>query len=482
MVWQNLAWRWLANAAVGGSDRAGAGRPGGAMLPAAGPPVAAGRPDPPRRLIVPAIMAIPAAPRWSAGLLPAVAPARAEDGANDSDVATRRRTRDDRGGRAARYRSASDAGLAVANRARGRVRWIRHRCERCRRARGVEPRTGPLAGHIPIAYLAVSVGMAAWWLFGQVVAVAGEPRGKAGDRGRPRPIPRHQRAGRRSRPAAGERPDRAAVHLHLDPAGDPAAGVALRRRRRPGPAATAWRTSGRTSSVATPGPGTSRPWPGCVLFYQPLFWWLRRQLRLCQDYLADDRAAAIGSPEDYAAYLVRLARSRQSGLPLPALGVGDRRSNLYRRVVMLVQDREPLEHRCRTAWSLAAGLIAALVIAGVSGLRLEAAVPARAGGRESGRGEGRRTRPRPAARPKLEQGRTYVGQVTDKDTGKPIAGASVLVRLSLSNDPKTGTQKTVEEIRQTTDSEGRYRFTITPEQSGRAARSTSTWTSTTRAT
>ncbi len=47
---------------------------------------------------------------------------------------------------------------------------------------------------------------------------------------------------------------------------------------------------------------------GCVFFYQPLFWWLRRQLRLCQDYLADDRAAALASAEDYAAYLVRLAR------------------------------------------------------------------------------------------------------------------------------------------------------------------------------
>ena len=45
---------------------------------------------------------------------------------------------------------------------------------------------------------------------------------------------------------------------------------------------------------------------GLVLFYQPLFWWLRRQLRLCQDYLADARAAAAGSAEDYAAFLVRL--------------------------------------------------------------------------------------------------------------------------------------------------------------------------------
>ena len=47
---------------------------------------------------------------------------------------------------------------------------------------------------------------------------------------------------------------------------------------------------------------------GFLLFYQPLFWWLRRQLRLCQDYLADDRASGMASAEDYAAYLVRLAR------------------------------------------------------------------------------------------------------------------------------------------------------------------------------
>ena len=85
-----------------------------------------------------------------------------------------------------------------------------------------------------------------------------------------------------------------------------------------------------------------------------LFWWLRRQLRLCQDYLADDRAAEMAS----AGRLCRLPRSSGAGardcFPLPALGVSDRRSNLYRRVAMLVQDHEPLEHRCRRIWSLAA--------------------------------------------------------------------------------------------------------------------------------
>src|SRR5262249_22318456 len=52
-------------------------------------------------------------------------------------------------------------------------------------------------------------------------------------------------------------------------------------------------------------------------FYQPLFWWLRRQLRLCQDYLADARAAEQAPlAEDYASYLVGLARLR---LRVPAL-------------------------------------------------------------------------------------------------------------------------------------------------------------------
>ena len=116
---------------------------------------------------------------------------------------------------------------------------------------------------------------------------------------------------------------------------------------------------------------------GAVLFYQPLFWWLRRQLRLCQDYLADDRAAALGSPEDYAACLVRLARRRGDrrrafGAALPALGIYDRPSNLSRRVTMLINDREPIEQRCPESWSLGAAAATVLAILVVAGLRADA--------------------------------------------------------------------------------------------------------------
>ena len=189
---------------------------------------------------------------------------------------------------------------------------------------------------------------------------------------------------------------------------------------------------------------------GCVFFYQPLFWWLRRQLRLCQDYLADDRAAALASAEDYAAYLVRLARARQTKLTLPALGVSDRRSNLYRRVAMLIQDHHPLEHHCRKVWSLAAAVAAAVVIAVISGLRLDAAS----------------TPPQDQAKPKAEVPKMetlhYAGKVKELGTGKPIAGAKVTVRRSILKRNNENT--TLQETRHTTDANGDYSFTIPPEQ------------------
>jgi beta-lactamase regulating signal transducer with metallopeptidase domain len=205
---------------------------------------------------------------------------------------------------------------------------------------------------------------------------------------------------------------------------------------------------------------------GFVMFYQPLFWWLRRQLRLCQDFLADDRAAALTSPEDYAIYLVRLARERQAACSLPALGVSDRRSNLFRRVAMLVGEHKPLEHRCRALWSLAAGASAAAVIVIASGLRLDgASAPA---GQES-KPKGAKAAPE---QPKDKAGAkdqavkpetlNYSGKVKEIGTGKPIAGAAVVVRRSIL---KRNNENTIlQETRHTTDADGSYSFTIPPEQ------------------
>jgi beta-lactamase regulating signal transducer with metallopeptidase domain len=107
-----------------------------------------------------------------------------------------------------------------------------------------------------------------------------------------------------------------------------------------------------------------------LFFYQPLVWWLRRQLRLCQDYVADALASRqAAQPEDYAEFLtVRAA----AGLLHPAmvgLGMGFSKSELYRRVVMLVQNR-PLESRPPRLWTVSVTCAALLLVATVAALTI----------------------------------------------------------------------------------------------------------------
>jgi len=192
-----------------------------------------------------------------------------------------------------------------------------------------------------------------------------------------------------------------------------------------------------------------------LFFYQPLLWWLRRQLRLSQDYLADARAVEQAAvTEDYADYLVGLAR-RRLGNPVPAaLGIGDRRSNLYRRITMLLTNRQPLEQRCRQSWSAACALGIFALLAVVAVVRLDAAAPAD-DKKESPKQEAVKDQPN-------NKPIQYTGRVFDKDTGKNIPGAVVKVRRSTYGDPKH--DRIVEVTKHTTNAEGKYTFTIPPEQ------------------
>ncbi len=117
---------------------------------------------------------------------------------------------------------------------------------------------------------------------------------------------------------------------------------------------------------------------------------------------------------------------------------------------MLIQDHHPLEHHCRKVWSLAAAVAAAVVIAVISGLRLDAAS----------------TPPQDQAKPKAEAPKMetlhYTGKVKELGTGKPIAGATVTVRRSIL---KRNNENTIlQETKHTTDANGDYSFTIPPEQ------------------
>jgi beta-lactamase regulating signal transducer with metallopeptidase domain/HEAT repeat protein/protein involved in polysaccharide export with SLBB domain len=88
-----------------------------------------------------------------------------------------------------------------------------------------------------------------------------------------------------------------------------------------------------------------------IYWPQPFVWLLRRRLRLEQDFIADAEAAgsSAGAPE-YATFLTTQAAHAQR-LSL-GLGIAGGKSELARRVVMLVQGKRPVSARCGWTWSL----------------------------------------------------------------------------------------------------------------------------------
>ena len=110
-----------------------------------------------------------------------------------------------------------------------------------------------------------------------------------------------------------------------------------------------------------------------LYFPLPWFWRLRRQVRLCQEYIADAAAAALGPAEEYAQFLVSWTAAPR--VPAGVLGVGGSSSDLFRRITMLLQAPAPVEPHCPRRWSLlaAGGLLGlAVLVAGV-GLAVQAA-------------------------------------------------------------------------------------------------------------
>jgi|GEM_PF-2404055 len=94
------------------------------------------------------------------------------------------------------------------------------------------------------------------------------------------------------------------------------------------------------------------------IWFQPLFWMLRRDLRVCQDFLADHRAAGdeIGRIE-YSALLLAFTKERM-GRPIPGvIAFFDRSSNLSRRIKMLLNSNLTLRLRSPRAFCAGAGIV-----------------------------------------------------------------------------------------------------------------------------
>jgi beta-lactamase regulating signal transducer with metallopeptidase domain len=111
-----------------------------------------------------------------------------------------------------------------------------------------------------------------------------------------------------------------------------------------------------------------------VYFYLPWFWWARRQVGLCQEYIADAAVAAgEAAPEDYAQFLLGLTRT--PAVPAGAASVAGRPSDLRRRLVMLLQASRAPERRCPWLWSGATAVGLAALAVPAAGVRLEATSP-----------------------------------------------------------------------------------------------------------
>ena len=105
-----------------------------------------------------------------------------------------------------------------------------------------------------------------------------------------------------------------------------------------------------------------------VYFFVPWFWLLRKELNLAQEYLADAAAAAAdGQAVDYAAFLVDLSGGK-ARLPSAAHAVRAGRSDLFRRVTMLLNSGAGAGRRVSRMWAGAAAcgvLSAAVVLSGI---------------------------------------------------------------------------------------------------------------------
>jgi beta-lactamase regulating signal transducer with metallopeptidase domain len=92
-----------------------------------------------------------------------------------------------------------------------------------------------------------------------------------------------------------------------------------------------------------------------VLWAQPLYWMLRRSLRLDQEALADAAAADHVGRQQYAEQLVAWARevaTRPRPLLPAAMGLWEGPSQLRRRIVMLLDERFTIVDCCPNVWKL----------------------------------------------------------------------------------------------------------------------------------
>ena len=196
---------------------------------------------------------------------------------------------------------------------------------------------------------------------------------------------------------------------------------------------------------------------GLLFFYQPLSWWLRRQLRLSGDYMADALAAEqTSAAEDYAEFLTTRAARSTLRPAVGSLGMGCTKSELYRRVVMLLENPRPLERTCPRVWNLSVAVLAMVLVGAVStlgeapGVRADART---AGHTETTREPARRTAETPSeVQAEVGPSATAVGRLLDVKL-RPLAERRIICYYG---SPEEGASKY--HVETVSDGQGRFRI------------------------
>jgi len=111
-----------------------------------------------------------------------------------------------------------------------------------------------------------------------------------------------------------------------------------------------------------------------IVWANPLYWLLRRRMRLDQEALADAAAAELTSRQRYAEQLVAWARevgSRPAVRLSSAVGLWEGPSQLRRRIAVLLDERLNTLRNCSRRWRVASLVACALAAVGLSLLTLE---------------------------------------------------------------------------------------------------------------
>ncbi|MDB5384794.1 MAG: antirepressor regulating drug resistance protein, partial [Planctomycetaceae bacterium] len=116
------------------------------------------------------------------------------------------------------------------------------------------------------------------------------------------------------------------------------------------------------------------------LYAQPLYWWLRRQIRMDQEVLADATAAEACGCQIYAESLVIWARRQPRRQPRLAgvIGIWESPGQLTRRIAMLLDEKYSILTRSSRRWQVGVYLTTAALVIALSLVTLRPSRAARA--------------------------------------------------------------------------------------------------------